>query len=130
MYGVLVGARSWGRLNTKLLSFIYVNLKRSDKCYRIKRSTRPIEIINYKKLKQKEVDIWRTIRKYTNLGQWSNNPFEHGGKTPKNSSNGILKDNYHNITVSIKQVKPKWGGKHQKPGTTTPRADRVKKLSK
>ena len=51
----------------RLLSFIYVNIKSADKRYRIKRSTIPIEITNDKKLKQKEVDIRRKIRKYTNL---------------------------------------------------------------
>ena len=54
----------------------------------------------------------------------------HGGKTPKNSSNGIVRGNYHTITVTIAQVKPKWGRQHQKPGTTTPTADQVRKLSK
>ena len=31
----------------------------------------------------------------------------NGGKTPKNSSNGIVKDNYHTIAVTIRQVQPK-----------------------
>ena len=53
-----------------------------------------------------------------------------GDEIPENSSNGIVKDNYHTMTVTIKQVKPKWGRKHQKPGTRTPRADQVRKLSK
>ena len=52
---------------TGLLSFIFVNLKSTDKRYRSKRSTNPIEIINNKKLKEKQVDIQRTIQKYTNL---------------------------------------------------------------
>ena len=54
----------------------------------------------------------------------------NGSKIPKNSSNGIVKDNYHTIAVTIRQVQPKWGRKHQKPGTTTPRVDQVRKLSK
>ena len=47
----------------RLLSFI----GSTDKRYRIKRSTSPIEIINYKKLKEKEIDILRTISKHKNL---------------------------------------------------------------
>ena len=30
-----------------------------------------------------------------------------GDEIPENSSNGIVKDNYHTMTVTIKQVKPK-----------------------
>ena len=51
----------------RLLSFIFVNLKGTDKRYISKRSTSPIEIINNKKLKEKQVDNQRTIPKYTNL---------------------------------------------------------------
>ena len=53
-----------------------------------------------------------------------------GDEIPENSSNGIVKDNYHTMTVTIKQVKPKWGRKHKTPGTRTLRADQVRKLSK
>ena len=51
----------------RLLSFIFVNLKSSEKRYRIKRLTSPIEILNDKKLKEKQIDIQRAISKYTNL---------------------------------------------------------------
>ena len=51
----------------RLLSFIFVNLKSTDKRYRSKRLTNPIEIINDKKLKEKQVDIQRTNPKDTNL---------------------------------------------------------------
>ena len=47
----------------RLPSFIFVNLKSTDKGYRNKRSTSPIKIINDKKLKEKQVDIQRTIPK-------------------------------------------------------------------
>ena len=42
------------------LSFIFVNLKSTEKRYRIKRSTSLIEKINDKKLKEKQIDIQRT----------------------------------------------------------------------
>ena len=51
----------------RLLSFMFLNLGSTDKRYRSKRSTSPIEIINYKKLKEKEIDILRTISKHKNL---------------------------------------------------------------
>ena len=51
----------------RLLSFIFVNLKSTDKRYRSKWSTSPIEIVNDKKLKEKQIDILRTISKHTNL---------------------------------------------------------------
>ena len=50
-----------------LLSFIFANLKSTEKRYRIKRSTSPIEIINGKTLKEKQIDVQRTISKYANL---------------------------------------------------------------
>ena len=56
-----------GYLIPRLLSFIFVNLKSTHKRYRSIRSTSPIEIINHKKLKEEQVDIQRTIPKYTNL---------------------------------------------------------------
>ena len=55
---------------------------------------------------------------------------EDGRKTPQKLSNVIVKDNYHTITATIKQIKSTWGRKHQKPGTTTPRANQVRKLRK
>ena len=68
MYRVLVGARSRGMLNTRLLlSFIFVNRKGTDKCYNNKRLTSPVEIVNDKKLKEKQIDIISTISKHTNL---------------------------------------------------------------
>ena len=51
----------------KFLSFIFVNLESTEKCYRSKRSTIPIEIINDKKLKEKQTGILSTILKHTNL---------------------------------------------------------------
>ena len=48
----------------RLLSLIFVNIKSTDKCYRNKRSTSPIEIMNNKKLKEKQIDILRTISKH------------------------------------------------------------------
>ena len=41
----------------RLLSFIFVSLESTEKCYRIKRSTSPIETIIDKKLKEKQIDI-------------------------------------------------------------------------
>ena len=64
MCEVLVIARLEGSSVARLLSFIFVNLKSTD---RSKRLTNPIEIINGKKLKEKQVAIQRTIPKYTNL---------------------------------------------------------------
>ena len=51
----------------RFLWFIFVNLKSTDKRYRSKWSTSPIEIINDKKLKEKQIDILRTISKHTHL---------------------------------------------------------------
>ena len=48
----------------RLLSLIFVNIKSTDKRYRNKRSTSPIEIMNNKKLKEKQIDILRTISKH------------------------------------------------------------------
>ena len=56
-----------GRSRPRLLSFIFVNLKGTDKCYISTRSTSPVEIINDKKLKEKQVDNQRTIPNNTNL---------------------------------------------------------------
>ena len=50
---------------TRLLSFIFVNLKSTQKRYR--RYTSPIEIINDQNLKQKQREIQRKITEYTNL---------------------------------------------------------------
>ena len=51
----------------RMLSFIFVNLKSTDKHYGSKRLTSPTEIINEKMLKRKQVDNQRTVSKYTNL---------------------------------------------------------------
>ena len=45
----------------RLPSFIFVNLKRTDKRYRSKRSASPIELISDKKLKEKQVDNQKKI---------------------------------------------------------------------
>ena len=50
-----------GCLRRRLLSYIFVNLKTIDKRYRSKRSTNPIEIINYKKLNKKQIYILGAI---------------------------------------------------------------------
>ena len=42
-----------------------------------------------------------------NITSQNNEGSMSGGKIQKNSSNGVVKDNYHTITVTIKQVKPK-----------------------
>ena len=72
-----------------------------------------------------DVPLWRPNIRFKWVYQVESSG--NGSKTPKNSSNRIVKDNY-TITVTIKQVKLKWGRKHQKPGTT--RANQVRKLSK
>ena len=45
----------------RLQTFIFVNLKSTFKGYSSKRSTGPIDIINDKKLKEKQIDILRAI---------------------------------------------------------------------
>ena len=51
----------------RLQTFIFVNLKSTVKDYRSKRSAGPIDIINDKKLKEKQIDILRAISKHINL---------------------------------------------------------------
>ena len=52
---------------TRLLSFIFINLKNTDGRYRSVRSTSPVETRKNETLKKKKIESRRAISKYTNL---------------------------------------------------------------
>ena len=52
---------------TRLLSFIFINLKNTDGRYRSIRSTSPVETRKNETLKKKKIESRRAISKYTNL---------------------------------------------------------------
>lgn len=66
--GCVEHVRSLGGYSiTRLLSFIFINLKNTDGRYRSVRSTSPVETRKNETLKKKKIESRRAISKYTNL---------------------------------------------------------------